>query len=84
MYPRFPGQQTVGGDSKIPSVVCYDADGKVVAVGSETDPDSNSELSDTAGLTRAEWYSITFSALTLRLNGLPKVQNASSSTPLGG
>ncbi|KAF8331234.1 hypothetical protein F5887DRAFT_917458, partial [Amanita rubescens] len=38
------GQQKVAGDSKIPSVVCYDEDGTVVAVGSETDPDTNPEL----------------------------------------
>ena len=73
LYPRFPGQQTVGGDSKIPSVVCYDADGKVVAVGSETDPDSNPELSEIAGLTRAEWYSHNVFYLYLALKRIAKV-----------
>ena len=54
---RFPGQQKVAGDSKIPSIVCYDEDGKVVAVGSETDPDTNPELFETPGIVRSEWYS---------------------------
>ena len=53
---RYPGQQKVGGDSKIPSVVCYDGRGNVVAVGSETDIDTNPELFETEGLVRAEWY----------------------------
>lgn len=52
---RFPGQQKVGGDSKIPSVVCYDENGLVVAVGSETDEDTNPELLEVDGLVRAEW-----------------------------
>ena len=53
---RFPGQQKVGGDSKIPSVVCYDEDGNVVGVGSEADPEINPELWEVEGLVRAEWY----------------------------
>ena len=81
LYLRFPGQQTVGGDSKIPSVVCYDADGEVVAVGSETDPEANPEID---GLSRAEWYSTTLFCLYRVLKRTAKVQNASSSTPLGG
>jgi hypothetical protein len=51
---RFPGQ--VGGDSKIPSVVCYDGDGNVAGVGSEADPEINPELEEVEGLVRAEWY----------------------------
>ncbi|KAF8692446.1 hypothetical protein AX14_002500, partial [Amanita brunnescens Koide BX004] len=51
---QFPSQQKVGGDSKIPSVVCYDGHGNVVAVGSETDVDTNPELLEVEGLVRAE------------------------------
>ncbi|KAK2464373.1 hypothetical protein APHAL10511_003519 [Amanita phalloides] len=53
---QFPGQQKVGSDSKIPSVVCYDQGGNVVAVGPETDIDTNPELTEVEGLVRAEWY----------------------------
>ncbi|KAF8625644.1 hypothetical protein AX15_005275 [Amanita polypyramis BW_CC] len=55
---QFPGQQKIGGDSKIPSVVCYDESGSVVAVGSETDPDTNPELAEIEGLVRAEWFKL--------------------------
>ena len=58
LLSRFPGQQKVGGDSKIPSVVCYDGDGNVVAVGSETDEDTNPELLEVEGYVRAEWYAL--------------------------
>ncbi|KAF8632438.1 hypothetical protein AX15_001881 [Amanita polypyramis BW_CC] len=52
---QFRGQQRVGGDSKIPSIVCYDADGRAAAIGSETDLDANPELAEIDGLSRAEW-----------------------------
>ncbi|KAF8333702.1 hypothetical protein F5887DRAFT_1259680 [Amanita rubescens] len=55
---QFPGQFRVGGDSKIPSVVCYDTYGNVVAVGSETDVDTNPELLEVEGLVRAEWFKL--------------------------
>ena len=53
---RFPSQQKVGGDSKIPSVVCYDGDGNVAGVGSEANP----ELWEVEGLVRAEWYVLNY------------------------
>ncbi|KAK2462937.1 hypothetical protein APHAL10511_005135 [Amanita phalloides] len=53
---QFPGQQKTGGDSKIPSVVCYDQGGNVVAVGSQADIDMNPELLEVQGLVRVEWY----------------------------
>ena len=33
---RFPCQEHVGGDSKIPTVIYYDTNGKPQAVGAET------------------------------------------------
>jgi hypothetical protein len=42
----------VGGDSKIPSVVCYDANGVVVGVGSEADSEVNPDLEESDV---AEW-----------------------------
>ncbi|KAF8333705.1 hypothetical protein F5887DRAFT_1286174 [Amanita rubescens] len=54
---RFPGQTGVG-DSKIPSAVCYDRYGNVVAVGSETDVETNPELREIQGLVRAEWFKL--------------------------
>lgn len=51
---RFSGQHSVGGDSKIPSIVCYNAEGVVAGVGSEADPEMNPEL-EMDGLSIAEW-----------------------------
>lgn len=75
----------MGPNSKIPSVICYDASGLVAAVGSETNPDTNPELLEVDGLSRVEWYSIHhtfcfFQALTRSTKG----QIVSSSTSLGG
>ena len=65
LLSRFPGQVKVGDDSKIPSVVCYDKDGNVVAVGSETNADTNPELVEVEGFVRAEWYAPTLFQQTL-------------------
>ncbi|KAF8333722.1 hypothetical protein F5887DRAFT_1080066 [Amanita rubescens] len=55
---RFPGQQKVAGDSKIPSIVCYDGDGNVAGVGSEADPEVNPELWEVEELAIAEWFKL--------------------------
>ena len=31
----YPGQHSIGGSSKIPSVICYDSNGTILAVGEE-------------------------------------------------
>ncbi|PFH46144.1 hypothetical protein AMATHDRAFT_8154 [Amanita thiersii Skay4041] len=54
---QYPGQAN-GGDSKIPSIVCYDSSGKVFAVGAETDPDINPDLLYEDGIERAEWFKL--------------------------
>ena len=33
---RFPSQEKVGGDTKIPTVIYYDSNGDRVAIGAET------------------------------------------------
>src|SRR5258708_26003007 len=38
---RFSGQREEKPDSKVPSVVCYDQDGHVIAAGPETDYEIN-------------------------------------------
>ena len=41
----------------MPSVVCYDRDGNVVAVGAETDPETNIKLAEMEldDIVRVEW-----------------------------
>ena len=58
-FIRYPGQQKAG-DSKIPSIVCYNEDGEVVAVGSEADPEVNSDLLEVENLVMAEWYALAY------------------------
>ncbi|KIL55734.1 hypothetical protein M378DRAFT_134141 [Amanita muscaria Koide BX008] len=52
---RFSGQREENGKSKICSVVCYDKDGNVIAVGPETDPEVNPMLSEIDDVRQAEW-----------------------------
>lgn len=57
MY-RFPGQGQSGGDSKIPTVIIYNKDGDVQAVGAEA-VDLEERLGgilEDSGLTKARWY----------------------------
>ena len=56
---RFLGQsRTAKNDWKVPSVVCYDQEGTVVAVGSATDIDVNPDIGDMEDIgevVRVEW-----------------------------
>ncbi|KIL55673.1 hypothetical protein M378DRAFT_173431 [Amanita muscaria Koide BX008] len=46
---RFSGQREEKPESKVPSVVCYDQDGHVLAAGSETDDEMNPILYEAEG-----------------------------------
>ena len=52
---RFAGQSEGQGNSKVPSVVCYDQYGTFIAAGSEADPETNPLLFYMNGVRRAEW-----------------------------
>ncbi|KIL64018.1 hypothetical protein M378DRAFT_642370 [Amanita muscaria Koide BX008] len=55
---RFPGQTQEKGYSKVPSVVCYDQDRHVIAVGPDTDPEVNPIFSELDDVRRAEWFKL--------------------------
>ncbi|KIL56475.1 hypothetical protein M378DRAFT_89248, partial [Amanita muscaria Koide BX008] len=55
---RFIGQREPRGDSKVPSIVCYNKDGTVVAAGAETDPDANHALAEMDDVIRVEWFKL--------------------------
>ncbi|PFH47026.1 hypothetical protein AMATHDRAFT_153146 [Amanita thiersii Skay4041] len=55
---QYPGQDRVGGDSKVQSVVLYDKDDKVVAIGDEADKEVFPELYEIEGLQTAEWFKL--------------------------
>lgn len=55
---RFPGQEKVGGDSKIPTIIYYSKDGKVRAVGAEAVQENIREQIEDEEWTKAEWFKL--------------------------
>ncbi|KAL1703608.1 hypothetical protein EV121DRAFT_207515 [Schizophyllum commune] len=55
---RFPAQENAGGDSKIPSILLYDADDELRAVGAEALQDDLQQLAEEEGWTKAEWFKL--------------------------
>ncbi|KAG2129869.1 uncharacterized protein EDB93DRAFT_1095170 [Suillus bovinus] len=54
----FPAQEHVGGDSKIPSIICYDPSGTVRAVGAEATQEHIEEEIDDNGWVKLEWWKL--------------------------
>ena len=52
---RFPGQESTGGDSRIPSLIYYDKAGSLRAVGAETQQKDIVELAASEGWARLAW-----------------------------
>ncbi|KZP20068.1 hypothetical protein FIBSPDRAFT_932499 [Athelia psychrophila] len=55
---RFPAQENVGGDSKIPSIIYYDRQGKVRAVGAEALQESIIEQAEDDDWVKLEWWKL--------------------------
>ncbi|KIM36858.1 hypothetical protein M413DRAFT_281536 [Hebeloma cylindrosporum] len=55
---RFPGQAKVGGDSKIPTILYYDQQGNVCAVGDEANEEGIEQIAEEKEWTRAEWFKL--------------------------
>ncbi|KZP28402.1 hypothetical protein FIBSPDRAFT_817256 [Athelia psychrophila] len=66
---RFPAQVTVGGDSKIPSILYYGEQGDVRAVGAEALQESVIEQAEDENWSKVEWWK-----LHLRPKGLSSSQ----------
>ncbi|KAL0573590.1 hypothetical protein V5O48_008367 [Marasmius crinis-equi] len=75
---RFPEQEHVGGDAKIPSVIYYDCDGKVKAVGAEA---MQVHIQEEAK--ENDWYLATWFKLHLKPEGsvIYPVSNSTNSIP---
>jgi hypothetical protein len=52
---RFPSQEIVG-NSKIPTIIYYDQDGNVRAVGAEATREGLLEMAEDENWTKAEWF----------------------------
>ncbi|KAF8191384.1 hypothetical protein BJ912DRAFT_1098484 [Pholiota molesta] len=56
---RFPGQEAIGGDSKIPTIVIYDKQGQLQAAGAEAlDPRFEDNDEDPDHWVKAEWFKL--------------------------
>ena len=52
---RFPAQENISGASKIPTVIYYDLNGNVRAVGAEAMKESIYLIADDENWVKAEW-----------------------------
>ncbi|KAF7783241.1 hypothetical protein Agabi119p4_2617 [Agaricus bisporus var. burnettii] len=73
---RFPGQEKAGGTAKLPSIIYYDKNGKVRAVGAEAEGDNVEVTADEENWHKVEWF---------KLHLRPKSSDleASAGIPLG-
>ncbi|KAJ2922255.1 hypothetical protein H1R20_g14829, partial [Candolleomyces eurysporus] len=55
---RYPSQERVGGDSKIPTVIYYDEDGKLCAIGAETLKDGIEADAEENNWSKAYWFKL--------------------------
>ncbi|KAJ3513955.1 hypothetical protein NMY22_g14893 [Coprinellus aureogranulatus] len=55
---RYPSQEQVGGDSKIPTVLYYDSEGKPAAIGAETLREGIEADAEENGWTRSRWFKL--------------------------
>ncbi|KAF9047813.1 hypothetical protein BJ165DRAFT_1527075 [Panaeolus papilionaceus] len=55
---QFPGQENVGGDCKIPTLLYYDNLGTLKAAGAEAKDEAIEERADEEGWFKAEWFKL--------------------------
>ncbi|EIW83972.1 hypothetical protein CONPUDRAFT_50452 [Coniophora puteana RWD-64-598 SS2] len=65
---RFPGQEHVAGNSKIPSIMYYDRTGKLMAAGAEADSTQIAALAEEEGWTKIELFKLRLRPRTMHLN----------------
>ncbi|KAG9312597.1 hypothetical protein JVU11DRAFT_6994 [Chiua virens] len=62
---KYPEQESTGGDSRIPSILHYDKEGLLRAVGAETQQKHIIELAASEQWTRLEWWKLYLRAKSL-------------------
>jgi len=62
---RFPAQETISGASKIPTIIYYDPEGNVRAVGAEATRDGIFEEAMEGGWVKSEWWTCFRSMISL-------------------
>lgn len=72
---QFSGQEKVGGDTKVPTVVYYDTGGNIKAIGSDC-TDDDWALDQSEMWFKAEWYGFTLDETSRSLSQSLQVQIA--------
>ena len=67
---RYPCQEHVGGDAKIPTVIYYDADGEIRAIGAETLKEGTEEEAQDSQWSKARWYDTDPRSMVISLTSL--------------
>ncbi|KAJ7593305.1 hypothetical protein C8J56DRAFT_779532 [Mycena floridula] len=82
---RFPGQEHIAGNSKIPTILYYNKHGKMTAAGAEAETTSILSMAEEEGWTKVELFKLRLRPRTMQLqmNGmrmgrLPRGQSAVS------
>ncbi|KAJ7030408.1 hypothetical protein C8F04DRAFT_961737 [Mycena alexandri] len=65
---RFPGQEHVAGNCKIPSILWYDASGKMVAAGAEGETSTVLSQAEDEGWIKADLFKLRLRPRTMQLN----------------
>ncbi|KAK7472127.1 hypothetical protein VKT23_000249 [Stygiomarasmius scandens] len=55
---RFPAQERIGSDAKIPSIIYYDRDGNVKAIGAEAEREGIIEMAEDQGWDLSKWFKL--------------------------
>ncbi|KAJ3840341.1 hypothetical protein F5878DRAFT_73983 [Lentinula raphanica] len=77
----FPGQSSIGGSAKIPSIICYDKEGRVKAVGSEALEPGFLEEAEDEGYVTSSWFKLHLRPASMPLDfDFPPLPN--NKTPL--
>lgn len=81
---RFPGQEHVAGNSKIPSIIYYDREGKMMAAGAEAEGASVEAQAEDEGWTKAELFKLRLRPKTMKLqmNGMRLSPLPNKKTPV--
>jgi len=67
---KFPAQEHVSGSSKIPTVLYYNKDGAVRAVGAETLTEGIYEMAEEGGWIKVEWFKLHLRPNTAATRGM--------------
>ena len=69
---RYPGQEHVTGNTKIPSLLYYDRNGSVVAAGAEAETGQVADMAEDEGWTKVELFKLRLRPrrMTLEMNGM--------------